>query len=533
MLIYTDTGKGKNVSLAKIHLTYVKYKGETLEFLTEVKLQLGMNTVNLYNPINDYVNTIFNEEKKETLFNLYKKAHEVFNPINIEDKEIRENYLDNLNNPQFLVHVLKPIVKDILDLIDYNQITHFITLSEDNILEVPPAVEEAANKGEYPEESTIHANDYKNIIKMIMYLRPIFPIILNFIDNINKFANKEYVEIMAGELFEDNYTLKNSPGYNKLTVFMKYKQMDNQVSKELDVLSGQNYVKYVIFNTIINRLLPAQLPSMDKSKNLSKLIYGGSQGLNSSKKISSPIFPGGGSSSEDKDKRSILESFKVKARVNQHKEMAQCEYFLMGVMDEYNNLYEQNIFEIQCMGLGINNRLLVEKLYHLIPNEWDFKLEEHISVLGQLVFFGKVSPEIVYSLDYNQLKAYMALAQAKLFEMGYPNLSVLMTAMFSTDEIATNVNDIFSLTKEDKASLLEICYITDDDKHATRNRAVEATTNFLESLGSYSLVSTISKDMLISGDILNKEFVFGKTYLVDIDRIIKEEFISLVNVVNH
>lgn len=528
MELYTDV-ETKSSSVKKVNFSVVEHNDINITFETPFTITLGTNAINIFKPINEYIISVFSEDDKDKLFDLYSKAKTYLDPLSNPD--CTEDQISHYDDANYLIHKLVPICNEILDLFNFDNLQYF--LNYDKVyLDVPKSVEEAAEKGDYPPETTIYKEDYVNILKMIIYIRPIFPIIVNFINNVRTNVNEEYLYIVSGELFENNYIFKSLPGFNRLKLYMKSMQVSNETSKELDMLAEQHYNDFLIFKTLITKLFPTQIPSMDKTRNLSVLIYGGSRGLKGDKIITSPIYEKGWG--DEEDKRSMFESLKIKAAVNQHHEMAQAEYFLIGVLDEYNNQVYPNPFEIQCKGLEINNPKLVKKFYDLIPDEWDFRLENHITTLGQLSFFGKISPEIVFSLDYDQLKSYMALAQAKLYEMGFNRLSLLMTSVFYESGVSTNTLDIFNLSKEERDKIASICYITTSDKTTTRNRAVEAVVKFLNGISSNSLVSTINLDMLTDGEnnILNKEYVKGINYEVDIIRDIKDEFINLVMLVN-
>lgn len=137
------------------------------------------------------------------------------------------------------------------------------------------------------------------------------------------------------------------------------------------------------------------------------------------------------------DDQSIPESFRIAQAVNGTDEIAQAEYFTFSMYDEVDGVdafgnpetqfvrKNKDFFYHQCIGLGIKNQQLAERLFNTLPRIWNFRLTLiHIKLL-QLVFKGDINFSLYPALNYDQLMAAICLAQVKLFEHGFEHLAQL------------------------------------------------------------------------------------------------------------
>lgn len=508
----------------------IEHKNKVLEFGGDGTIKGGDNTHDLFNCFHEYVQML-DDSKVDKLFELYGSALLILNPTHNPEIKAPDEYLIKNRDYNFLIDRLKPIVNEIIELINPTKLYYFISQSPE-YLETPPNLEYARNKGDYPMEMTIDSEEYKELVKLVLLLRPLYPIINALIKHLeDQKITKDYKEVIAGKLISDNPHLVESRGWNKMISYINYtfktKGIGNQ---KVEIITEDKYTAHAIYKTLFTRFLVFLIPSQIKERNLAKFLWSGVR-----------QFEDGGSIIRDKkgikdeagDKRSVMELYQLQEDIKSSDEIAECEFFSFGLYDEDDNPRTKDRFKHQCNALGIKNPKLVDSCFDIIPNAWDFELRQHAVILCQLVFIDNVSYQITNSLEYEQLLCYMALAQVKLFEMGYPNLAVIVTATYNPSIPRHDSAKFTSLDLGERALVESICdvHVGKGDSEG-QNEAVLACNEFLREFYSKGWESTIELGMLNDKNSMTTA-AKGHLYEVDLNKDIKEEFIRLVLEVNN
>lgn len=505
----------------------VEHNGIVIEFDGSGKVHCGKNTDDLFECFNEYLKDM-PEATLDRLFELYSDAKMVLHPTYFPDRIPSEELLLNNTDYKFLLSKLKPIITEIMDLIKPNNLTYFIHYNG-TYLEPPEDLERVYDNGDYPAETTIDAQAYKDLVVLSLLHHPIFPVIADLLKKLEAETSKNYKETIAGTLIADNPWIVNTPGWRKLVDYVNHTYQNNGISNQrVEIISEDKYATHAIYRTLFTRFCCSHIPSRVPEKNLAKSLFSSVTQFDSS---GFKIKDKSSGKDEAQDKRSNMEATQLKEEVNGSKEVAQAEYFSFGLTDSDDNPRYVDTFKYQCMGLGIDNPTLVEDAFELIPSNWEFVKENHMVVLGQLVYMDDVSPPIVHALEYQQLMCYLVLAQVKLHQMGYPRLAVLMTAIDDPNGTRIHASQMLDLNTTEREQIEAICDIRQGRGETTSdNEAVAAAIEFLKRLGNGAWQSTLEIGVLDNPDVL-KKMSRGKLYPIELDREIKgikEEFISLI-----
>lgn len=509
----------------------VKHRDQEIDFKGAGKVYCGMNDVNLFNCYNDYLDNL-SMETQDDLFDCYEEAKMILDPTEDSNGVMPpEELLVNNKDYHFLVAKLKPIIDKIIKLINPANFEYYI---QQNGLTVPPKdLDTHYNRGEFPKETTIDEISYQNIVRYVLVLRSIMPIISEMMVKAEEIAGKDYKEAVTGLLIKDNPYLMQHPGWKKIHEYVDYSynakhKTINQM--RLEIITEDAYATHAIYRALFSRLCLSHIPSLDPQKNLAKGLFSIVLQFDQN---NGQVKERPGSKDENAQKRSVYEIPQLKETVNSADEMAQAEYFSFGLFDANDVPKTKDRFKHQCEGLGIQNPQMVETLFDLIPDNWDFELGMHMVKLFQLVFAGQVSYNIVYALENPQLPAALALAQTKLHELGFPNLAILMTAIPDPDVTRTHTSEMFSLNGEERKAIEDLCDVVKTGKGeiSTDNEAVASAIAFFKDLTLSGWSSTIEPGLIDDPKAMST-VIRGVLFEVELTKDIKDEFLSLIQLVN-
>lgn len=508
----------------------VEHRDKEIIFKGQGPLHCGGNNVNLFDSYNEYLHTLTMDTQDE-IFDLYSEAKNILDPSVDEDGVVPdEALLLNNNNRHFLTERLRPIIHKVLKLNNVTNLEYFVT--QNGYVNPPKDLTNNYSRGEFPRETTIDENSYRDIGRLIYLLRPLLPIISELLVKSELIAGKDYKEVVTGELIKEESVLMNHPGWRKIFECVDYSyNAPNKVTNplRLELITKDSYSIHASYKALFSRLSFSHVPSLLPNKNLAKILSSIVRQFDEpSNKVKEKPKP----RKENSQERSVYENYHLKEAVNAGDEMAQGEYFSFGLLDEDDVPRKTDRFKHQCIGLGINSPALVEYAFDIIPDQWDFELMPHMVKLMQLVFFENISYNIYYSLDYLQLKAALALGQVRLHEMGFPNLAVLMTAIPSKDILSLHGTDMFNLTNVERGELEAICDVwSGKGDVSTDNEAVAAAVDFFKGITLHGWKSTI--DVGLFDDVKSmKSAMMGVLYEVELGKEIKSEFLELVQRVN-
>lgn len=511
----------KRSSKKTISTIVVNFEEESVVFSGKASVRLekvirDKNDVesNLFDCLNEYISGVMPLAKQKSLFNLYKRAHSI-----VENGNFR-NYNEELLD-------LKPIVDSVFRAIDIDKYTYFIRYSKH--LQIPKDLEEAASKGDYPVETTITDKDYVGLATLAFVIRVIYPIIFGLNSRFATTMGTEASELISGDLIKDNKKITSLEGWEKLETYVNYAFSKRGLPAQVDsVVSMENFVDKVLYNAIFSRLCCAVIPETEEKKNLATAINATVRQHESGRTI---FRPKDRTVNDNDDKRSIFDKYQIQESVKSSDQVMQAEFFSFGLFNEKEEERFKDRFKHQCIALGIENETLVEMVYDKLPTNWNFLLNDHIHKLLQLVYFGEVSPFIFEACDYTQLMSAIALAQVRLSEKGFNYLPSLLGAIEDPNG-TRQLADALKLNTEDKEYLASICDVQSKNSEGRSfNEALVSATEFLDTFGNGKWHSNLEYGVLATPEVY-KRVKTAALFEIEIDGLIKDEFLNLIRLIN-
>lgn len=520
----------------------VTHNNEEIIFRGVQKVNGGNTDQELFEFLNEYFDSCSNEVLNK-LWDLLKEGKTILEPgyfTDLDNKDLEELRINN-RNYQFLSDKLIPVLENIYKIITPEDIGYAAQIS--GKCNPPKDLMAMSRLGDYPEETTIDNNKYVSLVKLAFPAQLTFPIVNQLLEHVSDMTGKEYKDAVAGKMISQISALTSLEGWKILDTYIRAFCMRQEARRNgIGVVSDVKYIDYIVYKGLFNKLcltfLPSKLDGKNLSKELNSLVEGEIRG-GSDVKFKTFKDPTPGS-----DDQSIPESYRIAQAVNGTDEIAQAEYFSFGMYEEVKSSDElgktcykwvkktDNFFYYQCIGFGIKNQKLCEKVFNTLPRMWEFRLTNiHIKLL-QLVFSKDISYYLFPALNYDQLMAAISLAQVKLFEMGFEHLATLCAVVRNPKYPTLYLDDNFKLTTKERDELICLCDVYEGQSvSTTENILVKSVMDFLDELGASGWDSNIEPGLLG-----NEKFVSsmssGHLYQVDVVPEIKQELITLVKMVN-
>jgi hypothetical protein len=521
----------------------VLHNGETMIFTGGQKVNGGDANQELFEYLNEFFQSC-SQEKLDKLWQLLKAGKRILAPGYFDEAETEElSELRKYNQDyKFLTEKLEDVVNEIYRVFPPSEIVYGAVVT--GRTNPPKDLMAMSQLGDYPEETTIDERKYVELVKQAFATQLCFPIINQLVDHVSIMAGKDNKDAVAGEfLISKIKPLTEMPGWQILETYVRASCMRQEARRNsIAVVSDVKYINNIIYKGLFNKLCLTFLPSKINGKNLSKelnsLVEGEIRG-GADVKFKTYSDPKPGS-----DDQSIPESYRITQAVNGTDEIAQAEYFTFDMYNEemgrdaFGNPETQwvkkskDFFYYQCLGFGIKNQKLAEKLFNTLPRIWSFRLTGvHLKLL-ELTFAEDINYSLYPALKYDQLMAAICLAQVKLFEMGFEHLAQLCSIVRNPSYPPVYLDDDFKLNTKDRDALVELCDIyVGQSTSSTDNILVKAVTDLLDELSASGWDSTIEPGLL--GD---EQFVAlmstGQMYQVDLLPAIKRELIELIKIAN-
>lgn len=507
----------------------VEHKNENIFFKGVQKVSNGDADKELFKFVNSFFESL-TEKQLNTHWELLKKAKLILEPgffggENEEIIELRKNNLDY----NFINAKLLPILKKCYENIKPADIAYAADIT--GFTNPPADLNYITSQGDYPEETTINDDKYRKLTRLAFITQPIFPVLNQLLDHISIVTGKDFKDAVVGDLISKLPEIVHQEGYVVLDTYLRASCLrQEQRRTTTTVVSEVKYIDHIVYKGLFTKLCLTFIPSLMERKNISNelnsLVAGEIRGDNDAK------FKSFGDPKPTGDDLSIQEGYSIAQEINASDELAQAEYFVYGVYKETSpGVFERNykdFFKDQCLGLGIKNQAMAEKIYNTLPTSWGFRLcDAHIKLL-QLTFQDDIPYGIYPALDYDQLMAALSLCQTKLFEMGFENLACFMFAVKNPVIPPSFIDDTYKLNTKDRDQLIGICsdYVG-QQTGSTDNSAVIAATDFLEELASSGWDSNIEVGLLGNQKYLDMMSA-NHRYPVEITSDIKKELLGLV-----
>lgn len=519
---YTIKISGKR----KIEGIDVEHNGEVITFRGTQNVIGGDANKPLYDFLNNFFEGVPNSRLDE-LWGCFKAAKRVLEPGYFDEEEtpelseLRQRGLDY----HFLVEKLSGIFKQIYRIILPSEIAYAAQI--DGRTTAPKDLMQMALMGDYPEETTINPQKYGELVKLAFAIQLSFPIMNQLLDKIAPITGKDYQYAVAGEIISSFSEVTEMEGWRILEMYIRAScQRQESKRNTMEVVSNDRYVDNIIYKGAFAKLALTFIPSIDLDKNLSKQLNSLVEG--EVRKEQSTRFTSYADQKPGSDDQSIPESYRISQNVNGTEELAQAEFFSFGMFDEEDTPRYQNFFYYQCRALGIKNQELAEKVYNCLPTVWDLRvLQIHVQLL-QLVYKEDIGAYLVPALDYKQFTAAIALAQVKLYEMGYQRLAQLCGIVRNPENPISYINDEFKLNTKEREQLCDLCYMYDGQSQAsTDNLLVKATQEILDELANSGWDSNIEPGLFDTPEFI-EHMSPGDMYEVSLTIETKHELLDLI-----
>ncbi|QYN80021.1 hypothetical protein PQD71_gp128 [Kosakonia phage Kc263] len=521
----------------------IKHNNEEIIFRGVQKVNGGDANQELFEYLNEFFQGC-SDTQLDQLWEQLKAGKRILEPgyFDEPDSEELQEYRKNNQDYKFLTSRLEKVINEIYRIIPPSDIAYGATVT--GRTEAPKDLMAMSQLGDYPEETTIDNRKYGELVKFAFAAQASFPIVNQLLDHVTNVAGKDFKDAIAGEhLISRIKALTDMEGWKILDTYVRASCLRQEGRRNsIAVLSETKYIDYIVYKGLFNKLCLTFLPSKVSGKNLSKelnsLVEGEIRG-GSEVKFKTFNDPKPGS-----DDQSIPESYRIAQAVNGTDEIAQAEYFTYSLYIEVDGVDEfgdpktefvrksKDFFHDQCLGLGIRDQQLAERLFNTLPRIWNFRLTLiHIKLL-QLVFKGDINYNLYPALNYDQLMAAICLAQVKLYELGFEHLAQLCSIVRNPSYPPMFLDDDFKLSTKDREALAEMCDIyIGQSTSSTENILVKAVSDFLDELSTSGWDSTIEPGLLG-----NEKFVSlmssGQMYQVDLVPEIKRELLDLIKLSN-
>lgn len=516
----------------------VTHNDETIVFSGVQKVNGGNADQELFEFINEFFEGC-QPEKLDALWELLKQGKRILDPGYFDEVDTPELNLlrDNNMDYTFITRHLEPIINKIYLAMPTYDISYAAVVT--GRCEPPSDLMLMSSMGDYPEETTIDDRKYRELVKLAFATQVCFPIINQLLEHVLPTAGKEYRDAVAGGMIANVSALTTMEGWNILDTYVRASCLRQEARRSnIGVFSEAKYIDFIVYKGLFNKLCLTFLPSKINGKNLSKELNSLVEGeIRGGSDVKYKSFKDGTPGS---DEQSIPESYRITQVVNGTDEIAQAEYFSFGMYESIELITEdgepkvinhrrtKGFFEHQCIGLGIKNQELAEKLFLTLPKVGRFRLNPIHTKILQLTFIKDINYYLVPVLNYEQLMAAICLAQVKLFELGFEHLATLCGIIRNENYAPSYLEDDFKLNNRDRETLVEMCDIyTGQNITSTENILVKSVSDFLDDLSTSGWDSNIEPGLLG-----NKVYVDamspGQMYQVDLVPAMKHELIELI-----
>lgn len=513
---------------------YVEYGDKNIYYRGTSKTNGGNSEDNLFEFINMYLE-LLPVEKLDQHWEYLKQAKRIIEPGYFDEPESEEVVMLRKNNLdyKFLCAKIYPILENIYKNIKPEDIVY--TADSVGYTNPPPDLNVTTNLGDYPADTTIDGSKYRDLTRLAFVTQLIYPILNQLLDHVSFITGKGYRDAVVGDLVSQLTQISGQPGYRILDTYLRVSCQRQESKRNTTAISSEiKYIDHAVYKGLFNKLCLTFIPSRIKGKNLSNelnsLVKGEARTETNAK------FKSFKDNKPTGDDISIQESYNISQEVNATDELAQAEYFTFDLFVESEPgvfiKKDSDFFKYQCLGLGIKNQHMAEKIFNTLPANCGFELTDaHIGIV-QLVFQNDIEYRIYEAMDYDQLMAALSLAQTKLFELGFEHLAVCILAVKNNAVPKMFTDDTYKLNTREREKLVSICsdYVG-QQTGTTDNSAVIAVSNILDCLASCGWESNIEIGLLENETYVNLMSPSHR-YPVEVTSQIKLELLALINMNN-
>ena len=430
----------------------VQFGSETLEFdLTELyKDQTNLAT--LYDKINEYVATLPIERQK--------KMFDVFASFS------HSSMKGSFDNPD-VVAALEVKIAEVSDLMNYDQFIAWNRTQSSKILYPDVMLDDYVYDPDQntPPEKTYIRSDYTDLIGMIVFIRSLSPLYIDYYNYIKQNANYYYYKIFMLLVRSSVY---DCPQAQKLRTYVEANRatfMGGQVKNDnlvLDVgLSDDDVLDALLAEIIFNKLLTIDF--FHKKCNIISFIfqtikykgsYAPSDGLNIRNKTTK--------NDQSRDDISYFEDYRKTSNV------------VLGTSVEIQHALSS--LEYLLNGLGrknFNHAAYVYELEHHLPRLLQHRPDNtQVYMLGW--FMDKIiNPRALHYIEPRKLIELMLFAKVIFLEDGHYFLGMFMSSIRTDEQNFFNVQ-IRAVLNKAAVKKLQPAYhfVMEDDKPSTVEKTI-------------------------------------------------------------
>ncbi len=391
----------------------LEYKGETLKFKTT---SYKTASITAREELFDHTNLFLAklpEASRKALWDLYKEAHEI---------------LKLSSTTTALLSDLTEIERKIYEIVKYEDVRKYVYTGD---IRFP-----AHLKTEYTDNDLRTRNyqirtylkpEYIDLVVLVLGLRFMLPIWGDVLDSIKKHhGNLVKEQIVIKALVKKKVEITNWPPYQRLQQFVEHTVDENKIGLAVvfGCLPASEVPMHLLSLALVRKLAPATLDPRQDSDNLIKIVFNYITHTND--RMDNRF---GGRVSERKvarenaeeDNSSVWDTLQVNQEIP-HGDQETIEVFTENVEQMARCLYDEiDMDKVNKCLKRLKKAGDIGESYHQIPMVmW---------VMGKII-----PPDGIEGLLHDAIYRCMAVTQAYLWQHGFIELAILMTASRNEDD---------------------------------------------------------------------------------------------------
>lgn len=376
------------------------------------------NIYNLYNQINEYVVTLPLYTQKEIYDEFYK----------VYSQEYKQNYTD-IN----YIFKLEHKIAKISELLNYNNFKLWMAHKEDQMI-IPENI-----RSDYvydpdmntTEEKTYIRHEYRDLISLIIFIRALSPLYLDFYTYIKQITNHYYYKIFMLFIRSDIY---NCPEIEKLKRYIEANQITligNTKNEHLIInagLSDDDIFDSLVSEIIFNKLLTIDF--FNKKCNIISFIfqtikYKGSFITSDSVVIRSKTTVASGDN--NKEDMSYFEDYRKTSNIP------------IGTVVEIQHSLSNIDFLINALGHSNFDHAAYERELQNVPILTKSKIDKTQTYLLGWFISKIINPRALYYIEYKRFVELCLFAKVVLMSNGHEFIGILLSSIRSKEATYVNV----------------------------------------------------------------------------------------------
>lgn len=401
-----------------------EHKGEVLVFSTSTYGKVKLNSPDqVFAEINRYWASL-DAKRQDAIWNCYKNI-----------KEYLESVIDSFN----ITRVVKRHVKELYSYMPMEELSYWL-LVKDNLY-IPSDIKDALQEdSRYPRlDQTYLKKDYIDLSVLALALRPILPIWGEFATPVRQGNIDDlYKEMEAVALLADTDVVnwpKNKPAFEKLLTYITITTEDSPLllGNLWKGIGTAEMPMWLLSKVLVRRLPIVPLTDHTATHSIIANVYNyvRSNMKPADRRTSDRVADKrqDKSGSDEDDKTSFLEGYKVKQRV------------ATGDAVLYN-VYSENMAQIAQVVDPTIDLSLLNSTVECIPKLTNARVYQHQLRLAQWVLSKGFPPRAFYQINKASVNRLLAVTQAVLWHWGFLELACLM----QVDRISTTDQDVPGIT---------------------------------------------------------------------------------------